>query len=765
MKTRSHTPFCNLLCFPLNLPTRVIILSVGVAVLLEQEVLAQAATFTNGGPLNYSENFDSMTAAGTYAPGWTAVRGSGNGTVGDTLVPAFGDGSGSSGNAYSVGVAGTNAITDRAFGSLGSGTTVPFFGTSFVNSTQMNVGTIAFGGFAEQWRTGNDPVIERLAFEYSFSADSLLTGSWAPLPSFDVVEIQTSAILNAAVDGNAAANRLSISGNANVSWETGTSMWIRWRDTNDGGNDALLAIDDFTLTVTLAPPSKTLTWTPTPQTGANWNTASQNWNDGTSAKSFATGDSVNFTDTALAAGSTVTIVNGGVSPNRVNVSNTSGTYTFTGGPLNSLGTLTKTGAGALVLSTTFGGSSVVINGGTIRTTESELLNPASNVSVGGGGTLDLDGNVETLAGISLTGGTVSGASIDLEGNLSALASATPSTYSGGALVLVGTNRTISAAAGAVLNINAPVSGTGGTGGTGASRINLAGPGTIRFNQGSDYTNGFTMPSGATALRVILGNRGAFGSGGLRFNGGTIEGGVAFTGVNAIPTPVSIGGNVALVGQAMEFSGQISIFNNATTPNRTITIDETVTFSGPVVLTTFTSQGVVMGSPNDRLVKAGAGALILSSPGNTYDDGTIVTDGTLRVLSGSTLGVGKDDHSSNVFVTANSERSVVLEIQHNSAIDDLLGVALTSNGTNRGQISLNFGADLSETIYALTVDGEAKAPGIYNSVNLPNYLTGTGSLNVLTDTLVMIPEPSAFASLLIGAASMLGLRPRRRSITA
>ncbi|UOQ55290.1 T9SS type A sorting domain-containing protein [Hymenobacter cellulosivorans] len=46
-----------------------------------------------------------------------------------------------------------------------------------------------------------------------------------------------------------------------INWPAGGTMWIRWRDNNESGNDALLAIDDFALSTgntTLATQNKAL---------------------------------------------------------------------------------------------------------------------------------------------------------------------------------------------------------------------------------------------------------------------------------------------------------------------------------------------------------------------------------------------------------------------------------------------------------------------------------------------------------------------------
>jgi hypothetical protein len=104
---------------------------------------------------------------------------------------------------------------------------------------------------------------------------------------------------------------------------------------------------------------KNLTWAPT--SGNAWNTTATNFNDGSSQVAFRNNDSVTFSNSGLSQ-STVQVAAEGVNPKNIAVTNTTGTYTFTGGPIGGSGILTKTNAGQLVLGTKFNGSSVVSTG-------------------------------------------------------------------------------------------------------------------------------------------------------------------------------------------------------------------------------------------------------------------------------------------------------------------------------------------------------------------------------------------------------------------
>src|SRR5207249_9493918 len=94
-----------------------------------------------------------------------------------------------------------------------------------------------------------------------------------------------------------------------------------------------LAVDDLTFSGGFA--GKNLVWN-TPN--GTWNTTQSNWLDGANPSTFSTNDTVNFTDAAVG---NVTVDAGGVNPADINVSNTTGTYTFTGGSINGTGKLTR----------------------------------------------------------------------------------------------------------------------------------------------------------------------------------------------------------------------------------------------------------------------------------------------------------------------------------------------------------------------------------------------------------------------------------------
>jgi hypothetical protein len=192
----------------------------------------------------YSQNFNSLANTGTgipwtdnsTIPGWYSTR---------TTYNAA-NGSSNAGALYSFG---TTATTERALGSVGSGSTgTVFYGARFVNNTGTTISAIKVTYTGEQWRNGGNVSTQTVNFAYQSSASSLTSltaGTWTNVPNLNFTSPTVGAIA-ATLDGNAGANSAGI-----VYTITGLSIpanheiMIRWEDIDHSGSDHGLGIDNF----------------------------------------------------------------------------------------------------------------------------------------------------------------------------------------------------------------------------------------------------------------------------------------------------------------------------------------------------------------------------------------------------------------------------------------------------------------------------------------------------------------------------------------
>jgi len=194
----------------------------------------------------YNQDFNTLALSGTSSTvpsGWLLSE---TGTNANTTYTA-GTGSGNAGDTYSFGAA---SNTERAFGGLQSGSLVPTIGAAFTNNTGGTITSLAIAYTGEQWRLGATGRTDKLDFQYSTDASSLTTGTWADVNTLDFNgPISTGTV--GALDGNAAANRTSISFTlTGLSIPNGATFYIRWSSFDASGADDGLGIDDFSITPT-----------------------------------------------------------------------------------------------------------------------------------------------------------------------------------------------------------------------------------------------------------------------------------------------------------------------------------------------------------------------------------------------------------------------------------------------------------------------------------------------------------------------------------
>jgi trimeric autotransporter adhesin len=212
-------------------------------------ILTGANAQVNLSGSTYTQNFDGLVNTGTsnvLPAGWLILETGSSAAVNGNYTA--GTGSGNAGDVYSFGAA---ASTERALGSLRSGTLTPTIGVAFTNNTGTTLTSIQVSYTGEQWRLGTTPrtVGDRMDFQYSTDATSLATGSWTGVASLNFTSPVLSGTVGA-INGNTATNRTVITATiTGLSIPNGNTFYFRWQDTDASGADDGLGIDDITITL------------------------------------------------------------------------------------------------------------------------------------------------------------------------------------------------------------------------------------------------------------------------------------------------------------------------------------------------------------------------------------------------------------------------------------------------------------------------------------------------------------------------------------
>jgi hypothetical protein len=194
----------------------------------------------------HTEDFNSLSNTGTAntlsIQGWL-LNETGGGARDNEFYAADNGGS-NTGDTYSYGAA---ASTERALGSLQSGTLITSIGAAFTNNTGNAITKLRVSFVGEQWRLGATGRNDRMDFQYSTDATGLVTGTWIDVNQLDFVAPNSTGTTGALV-GNDPANRVAVTFDIiGISIANGASFYIRWNDGNASGADDGLAIDDFSI--------------------------------------------------------------------------------------------------------------------------------------------------------------------------------------------------------------------------------------------------------------------------------------------------------------------------------------------------------------------------------------------------------------------------------------------------------------------------------------------------------------------------------------
>ncbi|HEY8225126.1 MAG TPA: DNA/RNA non-specific endonuclease, partial [Pyrinomonadaceae bacterium] len=252
----------------------VCVLSVLALTIATAMLIPSSSALTNNGSITtfgspLTENFDTLASTGTTAtwtdnvtiPGWYTQFT----TTANPASYTVGTGSSATGAIYSFG---STSSSDRALGSVGSGTTGDiYWAVKLTNNTGSTITSLDISYIGEQWRQGGctptpcTPLAQTADFQYQVANAGVITDAntpttgWLEHDALDFTTPQPGIQTAAALDGNAAANRTSLSSTITVSINPGQEIWLRWKDINHPNNDHGLAIDNLSVMANGAGPT------------------------------------------------------------------------------------------------------------------------------------------------------------------------------------------------------------------------------------------------------------------------------------------------------------------------------------------------------------------------------------------------------------------------------------------------------------------------------------------------------------------------------
>lgn len=421
------------------------VLATSITVLCSGAWNAEAQFEITTGVGNTGQNFDTLAISGT-TNAWTndATLAAGDSTLdgwslfNNLLVPVpisnyrANAGETNNGSFYSFGESGS---AERALGGVGSGSLSGYIAFAATNTSTATLTSFTLGFDGEQWRDGGNASLaqQTTVLEYGFGStfDSV---TWiAPGGNFNwtsTVANTTAGSVNGNTVGRVAGRGDTVGG---LNWTTGQTLWIRWIELNDTGNDHGLAIDNFTFSWAGAVIASQY-WDSNGSTGGiggtgGWSASSLTWNP--QANGQGAPQAFNSSGQVIFGGTpgTVTIDSAGVTANgalRFDVSGytvaASGAGKLTLGtsavvevpdgvsntnitaPISGSNGLIKSGDGSLQLSGTndFTGT-VAFNGGALRIDRPENLGNSSNDLAFAGGSLNSTATMTLGAQRSLSG--------------------------------------------------------------------------------------------------------------------------------------------------------------------------------------------------------------------------------------------------------------------------------------------------------------------------------------------------------------------------
>ena len=218
---------------------------------------AQAQISITDGNLTYVQDFNTLPtsesnirATNASAPAWSdnaTLSGwyaDGSDFISNIAIHNGSDGTPVGQNGSAPGSLGSFKSTDRAFSPMRQNRE-SYIGLRLVNNTSATIPDFDIEFTGEQWRSNNNTP-GTLFFSYQVDAADLTAGTWTGVSQLNFTSPIVAA--GAALDGNAEANRVSLSHTiTDVNLAPGEEIWLRWANTT-ANNGIYLGIDDLTVT-------------------------------------------------------------------------------------------------------------------------------------------------------------------------------------------------------------------------------------------------------------------------------------------------------------------------------------------------------------------------------------------------------------------------------------------------------------------------------------------------------------------------------------
>lgn len=310
---------------------------------------------------------------------------------------------------------------------------------------------------------------------------------------------------------------------------------------------------------------------------------------------------------------------------------------------------------------------------------------------------------------------------------------------------------------------------------GYSTLTKVGTSTWRLDGAPKTYTGSTTISGGNLIATALangGNASSIGASGraaahLILDGSVLTyGGAAPASTNRLFTLTPNGGSLHTSAGAVSFTNPNPV---VFTGNGNHTLNLTGSNGGQTGATNTFSPSLSdpPGWPTS-LNKSGGGIWQLNNS-NTYSGPTSIIGGTLAAAHDLAIGTGQ--------ITISPGATLDLSAAGlSNAIPDGDTLLLSRAGGQFGTIAFG-GSTLDETINELFVNGVTEQPGNYNAENLPNFITGSGSLTVrqaapqlinldatnFAASTSSVPEPVSMLPL-IGGTLLMARRRRERLVS-